>query len=89
MSEFKTSKMLEEFEFDGNIYKIGDKIKVTRRMAGDQSHPFRGYEGVLVSAIKYTPVTSDKEEINFILDTDPDYVMSLKFIEKIEKITCE
>ena len=87
MSEFKKSKMLEEFVFDKNIYKIGDKIKVTRRMTGDQSHPFRCYEGVLVSVIKYTPVASDKEEINFILDTDPDYVMSLKFIEKIETIS--
>ncbi len=46
MSEFKKSKMLEEFVFDKNIYKIGDKIKVTRRMTRDQSHPFRCYEGV-------------------------------------------
>ena len=87
MSEFKKSKMLEEFVFDKNIYKIGDKIKVTRRIAGDQSSPFRCYEGVLVSVIKYTPVALDKEEINIILDTDPDYVMSLKFIEKIENIS--
>lgn len=87
MSELKKSKMLEEFVFDKNIYKIGDKIKVTRRMADDQSSPFRCYEGVLVSAIKYTPVALDKEEINIILDTDLDYVMSLKFIEKIENVS--
>lgn len=60
-----------------NIYKIGDKIKVTRRMTDNQSHRFRCYEGVLVSAIKYTPVASDKEEINFILDTDPDHVIKV------------
>lgn len=89
MSEFKKSQTIEEFEFDGNIYKIGDKIKATRRMPGNPNHFLRDYEGVLVSAIKYTPVTSKKEEINFILDTDPNYVMSLQFIEKIEKVTCE
>ena len=87
MSEFKKSNMLDEFVFDKNIYKIGDKIKVTRRMVGDQISPFRCYEGVLVSVIKYTPVALDKEEINIILDTNPDYAMSLKFIEKIESIS--
>lgn len=89
MAEFEKSSILEEFEFNGNIYKIGEKIRVTRRISGDPHYPFKDYEGVLVSAIKYMPVASDKEEINFILDTKPDYVMSLKFIEKIERVINE
>lgn len=70
MSEFKESKKLKEIEFDGNIYQIGEKIRVTRRMADSPQHPLRDYEGVLVSVIEYMPASSDKTEIDFILDTN-------------------
>ncbi len=79
-------KKMNNFVFDGVTYKVGEKVKVTRKAPGDPQNPRRDYVGVLVNILSYKSTFTNKEEIDFILDSDKEHPMSLRHIERIEKI---
>lgn len=73
------------FEFNGNTFNKGDKVKVIQRAAGDLKNPTREIVGKIVYLSEDKNVFEEKMT-NIILDTKSDSPISLKFVEKIEAI---
>ncbi len=79
-------KKLNNFVFDGVTYNVDEKVKVTRNASWDPQNPHRDYVGVLVYIISYEYTFTNREEIDFILDSNEEHSMSLRHIERVEKV---